>query len=890
MRKIKIASIVRVLLAGVFLVILTGGKNIIAHAQQKSVNLPGSLPQELNIQPDSPAICPPSIEFGETIQCSISAVGEVDIYSFTASASDHVYVRMTTSSGTVWPYVQIYKPDGTSPCGAVNVLDHSTVSTTCTLPVDGTYTIRSRDYDNAGIGDYYLYIQRTNNPGNPVSIGFGDTLADSILTPAQNDTYTFSGIANDVVFVRLSAAYWAYIQVYKPDGISLCSAYNALSRHRVDVTCILPVDGIYIILVGDQEGAGTGEYHLYLQRLNNPINPPTISYGQTVPGTISAPAEMDTFFFSGEAGDQLVAKMGATSPVYTYLNVFNPDGTKLCGAHNALDSNHVELNCTLTSTGIHTILAGDYDAAESGDYHVYIQRLKNPGNTVPLDFGTTHSDSIDTPVDTDTYTFDAEMNDRILARIASTSSVFSPRMYLYDPDGTRICSLTVTFIDSCLIPATGTYTILALDTNNIYTGDYFLYLQRLNNPSNATPISYGQTLLGVITQPAEMGTYTFNGLTNERVFVRMSKAAGVYTRPGIRIYNPDGTARCWTNGDTIAEIPYCTLYSDGTYTILANDYYGEDIGSYRLFLQGLNHPGNAIPITSGQTRNGSILVIGEVDTYTFTASSGDHVKLKMERAPSDTLWPRITVYDPAGMQVCSAWGYAIAEITNCALLTTGIYAVFLDDYNYQIHTGNYTIYFENLTNPGNPQTYKSTGAQDGWILESTENSNTGGAMNATAGALSLGDNAQKKQYRSILSFNTSSLPDNAVITKVTLKLKKHSVVGGGNPVAIFQGFMVDIKKGMFGTAPLALADFKATASKTVGPQSPALTTGWYSLNLTPAKAYINKLGTNSGLTQMRLRFKLDDNNNAVANILNLVSGNNVTASNRPTLIIEYYVP
>ncbi len=186
-------------------------------------------------------------------------------------------------------------------------------------------------------------------------------------------------------------------------------------------------------------------------------------------------------------------------------------------------------------------------------------------------------------------------------------------------------------------------------------------------------------------------------------------------------------------------------------------------------------------------------------------------------------------------------------------------------------------------------TFKSTALHDGWILESSETSGNGGTMNATATVLYLGDNAQKKQYRSILSFTTSSLPDNAVITKVTLKLKRQGITGGGNPVSMFQGFMADVKKGMFGTAPLALADFKVNANKTVGPQSPALTSGWYSLNLTPAKAYVNKLATNSGLTQIHLRFKLDDNNNATANFLKLYSGN-AGAANRPQLIIEYYVP
>ncbi len=190
------------------------------------------------------------------------------------------------------------------------------------------------------------------------------------------------------------------------------------------------------------------------------------------------------------------------------------------------------------------------------------------------------------------------------------------------------------------------------------------------------------------------------------------------------------------------------------------------------------------------------------------------------------------------------------------------------------------------------KTFVSAAFTDGWILESTETSNTGGTMNATAGTLSLGDHAQKKQYRAVLSFKTDTLPDNAVITKVTLKLKRASVLPAGtNPINLMQGIFVDLRKGFFGNAAaLQLTDFNATATKTIGPFKPALTAGWYTINLTPGKDYVNKLATNSGLTQMRLRFKLDDNNNAVANILNLVSGNNATAANKPTLIVEYYVP
>ena len=186
-------------------------------------------------------------------------------------------------------------------------------------------------------------------------------------------------------------------------------------------------------------------------------------------------------------------------------------------------------------------------------------------------------------------------------------------------------------------------------------------------------------------------------------------------------------------------------------------------------------------------------------------------------------------------------------------------------------------------------TFRSTGLHDGWILESSENSKVGGTFNSTYATLNLGDNAQKKQFRAVLSFNTASLPNNAVIIKATLKLKRQGVVGGINPITTFQGFMVDIKKGAFGMPWLQATDWQTAASKTYGPFTPALAGGWYNINLTNAKVYINKFATNSGLTQIRLRFKLDDNNNGLPNYLRLYSGNaGVTSS--PRLVIEYYVP
>ena len=48
--------------------------------------------------------------------------------------------------------------------------------------------------------------------------------------------------------------------------------------------------------------------------------------------------------------------------------------------------------------------------------------------------------------------------------------------------------------------------------------------------------------------------------------------------------------------------------------------------------------------------------------------------------------------------------------------------------------------------------------------ETTENSNAGGTLNSVATTFRLGDDAGKRQYRGVLSFNTgASIPDDAII-------------------------------------------------------------------------------------------------------------------------------
>jgi CSLREA domain-containing protein len=183
-------------------------------------------------------------------------------------------------------------------------------------------------------------------------------------------------------------------------------------------------------------------------------------------------------------------------------------------------------------------------------------------------------------------------------------------------------------------------------------------------------------------------------------------------------------------------------------------------------------------------------------------------------------------------------------------------------------------------------TIRSSDINDGWILESTEASNGGGTMNKNASLLRLGDDAANKQYRAILSFDTATLPENAIITSVTLKLK-YAGLSGTNPFTTHGKLLADICEGAFkSNLVLELGDFKPLCSKNkVLIYSNNKVDNWYSQALLSEDFQFVNL---EGVTQFRLRFTKDDNNDFGADFLKLFSGNAAEAD-RPQLVIEYYV-
>jgi len=193
------------------------------------------------------------------------------------------------------------------------------------------------------------------------------------------------------------------------------------------------------------------------------------------------------------------------------------------------------------------------------------------------------------------------------------------------------------------------------------------------------------------------------------------------------------------------------------------------------------------------------------------------------------------------------------------------------------------------TTPPVEATYVSIANEDGWVRESTETSNVGGTIGATGTgnlAIRMGDNPTDRQFKSILSFDTSTIPDGATILSATLQLTRGGTVGD-DPFTTHGTCYVDIKNGGFNNnTALENADFQAIANAqqvaTITKQGESLTV--YTVNISDAALnQVNKIGK----TQLRLYFLLDDNDNEEDDYAGFYSGDNSNAGRRPKLVVKY---
>lgn len=284
--------------------------------------------------------------------------------------------------------------------------------------------------------------------------------------------------------------------------------------------------------------------------------------------------------------------------------------------------------------------------------------------------------------------------------------------------------------------------------------------------------------------------------------------------------------------------------------------------------------GSNLPPTAviSSPSNGAVFSSGQAISFTGSASDGEDGDLT-----SNLVWTS----DLDG-QIGSGGAFSV-------VLSTGLHQITASVVDSGGLSDSSVI---GITVQGSSQvevTFTSIGSEDGWVRESSENSNVGSNFSSTntgTSALRGGDNRRDRQYKAILSFDTSSIPDGAAIVSATVRLQRGRVTGT-NPFQTHGSARVDISTGGFGgNTTLSGSDFEAPASASqvaILSDAPA--------NLDWSEGILDAAGNQAihlqGRTQLRIQFDLDDNDDGSDDYIGYYSGDNGDSSRHPQLVVVY---
>jgi len=196
------------------------------------------------------------------------------------------------------------------------------------------------------------------------------------------------------------------------------------------------------------------------------------------------------------------------------------------------------------------------------------------GQAQQIACGQTLTNTINSPGQTNTYTFDGNAGEVVDILVLGQS--LNAAADVYDPTGGRIGGATNNFTGPISLTSTGTYTIRVHANDSVSTGAYGISLSFLTGRCGAALLS-GPPVTSAVTQFAELDSYTFTGNAGETVVIN---AAGSNFTAAAFVAGPNGAiAANWVNGTATLD-----LASTGTYTVGVYSVYLAGTGTYSLSL------------------------------------------------------------------------------------------------------------------------------------------------------------------------------------------------------------------------------------------------------------------------------------------------------------------
>lgn len=485
----------------------------------------------------------PQIGMGETVEGELDGTTYMDVYVFLGRQGEMITVDMESGNpddaNGLDPLV-VLLDDGRIPLAEHDDIvegENRNSHLVFTLPRSAYYAIVATRFDQAdgtSEGPYTLTLSSGNAPIGtaepevfeaPAEMTLLDTLATASLeanVPIQATLgsvaalYTFTGDAGSLVDLATTTDEGLdSILILADSGLD-----EVVSSGTGTLTGVsLPESGAYLVILaprfGPVEQNGGGYILALTQSTGEAVaeaptgaDTGTLSYGQTVSGTIDDEIVSQVYTFSGSANDpvRITMRAGADSELDCYLELQDADGN-VVDANDDIDPGVIRdsrINTKLPLDGTYTIIASRYvgpDAAPtSGEYQLTLEMgaaedissagVEQTGETVPLAYGDSVVGEIGDEQYLLFYVFDGAANDVVTVTLENLSGNLDSVMFLYQSTGTGWAEITHND-DS---PLGGTYEALLRDVTLPATGKYLIAVTRYGMDSEHTAGTFSLTL------------------------------------------------------------------------------------------------------------------------------------------------------------------------------------------------------------------------------------------------------------------------------------------------------------------------------------------------------------------------------------------------------------
>jgi len=493
------------------------------------------------------------------------------------------------------------------------------------------------------------------------TIAYGDSVVGTISRRENQQLFTFTGTAGDVVTITMLAddvvELDTRLSLFTAEGFEAGDSDLINNDDSGDVAIgtsnariesfILPEDGDYIIQATTFRG--TGDYTLTLEETIFELNNPDVAlvYGGSVTGILTDDNTPTLWHFDGTEGDVVTISMVAlnTTTLDTRLELYTTDGFTASANAEPLVANDDSNDFTFGYTNARIVgftlpVTGEYVIAAdrffgTGLYTLTLETvvISMPENADTIAYGDTVTGTLTESALEQVWLFEGTAGDLVtITMLAEDDADIDSKLYLYNPAGysSNIELISnddafggdIEFPNSQIVefelPSTDTYVIKATSFSANDTGDYTLILESDSGTSAQSTDSGGKD-----------GTGSSTNVSDEvRQWASSASGTSQYGSASYSFMQATGAPNTDACGDY--STAWASLTSTGKDTLIVE--FAEAVIPTQINIYQTYTPGSIIRVEVGST---------ETDTSIEIEGSAD--------APGNTECPGVFTLDMSGI-------------------------------------------------------------------------------------------------------------------------------------------------------------------------------------------------------------------------------------------------